>query len=399
MESWYNDKLTGNELVLLSETGYTNNELAMIYLEHFIKHTGAGPSQPQKVLLMDSHTSHTNPEFVLRATEMNIHPYPFPSHLTHVMQPLDVGVFQPYKHWHKRAVQHAMRNLDVDYNITSFFRDLTEIRARTFQKGTILGAFRKAGMWPINSKEALQKLKVYAPPERPLDTPTIPRTPTKFMHSELKLQHWQAKIPHLLSSPSAREWDSWARGTENVLAGGELAVLQYDLLAIKVTNQQKAKFKSRGVVMASNGPLTAADALKRRDDKLKRQKEATERSTNYKARVALNKVKRELHSRGVKARKAELARKREVSRLVKANQEVPPDLLGAILDPEKEAQEADLQEEATSQLISTMGWSQSQGDDDEETGFIRFSGLSADEDSLFRDKELDLDDNLDPGLF
>ena len=46
-----------------------------------------------------------------------------------------------------------------------------------------------------------------------------------------------------------------------------------------------------------------------------------------------------------------------------------------------------------------MGWSQSQGDDDEETGFIRFSGLSADEDSLFRDKELDLDDNLDPGLF
>ena len=25
MESWYNDKLTGDELVLLSETGYTNS--------------------------------------------------------------------------------------------------------------------------------------------------------------------------------------------------------------------------------------------------------------------------------------------------------------------------------------------------------------------------------------
>jgi hypothetical protein len=54
MESWYSEKLTGDELVLLSETGYTNNELAMIYLEHFICHTNAGPVEPMKVLLMDS---------------------------------------------------------------------------------------------------------------------------------------------------------------------------------------------------------------------------------------------------------------------------------------------------------------------------------------------------------
>ena len=98
IESWYNEKLSGDELVLLSDLGYTNSELAMIFLEHFIKHTGAGPDKSKKVLLMDSHISHTTLEFVLRATEMNIHPYPFPSHLTHVMQPLDVGVFQPYKH-------------------------------------------------------------------------------------------------------------------------------------------------------------------------------------------------------------------------------------------------------------------------------------------------------------
>jgi hypothetical protein len=51
-------------------------------------------------------------------------------------------------------------------------------------------------------------MKVYAPPER-LEGPLgIPRTPTKFMHSELKLQYWQARIPDLLSSPSAQEWNS-----------------------------------------------------------------------------------------------------------------------------------------------------------------------------------------------
>jgi hypothetical protein len=393
MESWYHERLQGDELVLLSDTGYTNSELAMIYLEHFIRHTNAGPTQPTKILLMDSHTSHTSPEFVIRATSMNIHPYPFPSHLTHIMQPLDVGVFQPYKHWHKKAVQHAMRALDVDYNIASFFRDLTEIRENTFKRGTIQGAFRQAGMWPIDSKEAIKKMKVYAPLERSPSPTQLPQTPTKFIHSELKLRHWQAKLPLLLSSPSAREWDSFSRGTERVLASGELAVLQYTLLSTKVANQQKAKLRSRAVLQTNSGPLTAADAWKRREEKARKEKEATERTTLYRARIATNKVRKELHIRGVQARKAELVRKKQVNELLKAKQEVPIELLTPIPDPEKAAKEEDIQEEANSQLISTMGQLYNDGaneEDDEATGFIRFDGL---------DGNLGFDDQLDPGLF
>ncbi|ELR07362.1 hypothetical protein VC83_07866 [Pseudogymnoascus destructans] len=92
------------------------------------------------------------------------------------------------------------------------------------------------------------------------------------------------------------------------------------------------------------------------------------------ARIALNKVKKELRIRGVEARKAEHLRKRQVTQLLKAKQEVPPDLLNPIPDPEKIAQESEIQEEANIQLISTIGWSGSQVDDDDETGFIRFSG-------------------------
>lgn len=93
MVSWYNEKLTGTELVLLSESSYTNSELAMLYLEHFISNTRVSPNEAAKVLLMDSHISHISPEFVIRATAMNVFPYAFPSHLTHVMQPLNVSVF------------------------------------------------------------------------------------------------------------------------------------------------------------------------------------------------------------------------------------------------------------------------------------------------------------------
>jgi hypothetical protein len=184
-----------------------------------------------------------------------------------------------------------------------------------------------------------------------------------------------------------------------MLAYGELAVLQHDLLSAKVANQQKAKIRSRSVLQTTSGPLTAKDAQKKKEDKAKKHKESQERSANYKMRIAMSKVKRELHKRGVQARKAEQARKRQVSTLLKANQEVPLDLLEPIPDPEKLAQESELQEEATSQLISTMGYSQSQVDEDEDAGFIRFSGLDIESESLFVDHELDIEDHLDPGLF
>jgi hypothetical protein len=128
-----------------------------------------------------------------------------------------------------------------------------------------------------------------------------------------------------------------------MLAQGELAILQYDLLSTKVANQQKAKVKSRNVVQANCGPLTAKDAWKKIVDKAKKDKETQERRANFKARIALNKVKKELHIRGVEARKAEQLRKRQVNQMLKAKLEVPPELLNPIPDPEKMAQESELQ--------------------------------------------------------
>jgi hypothetical protein len=98
MESWYSSKLEKGVQVVLLDSRYTNKEISLIYLDHIILHTNAGLDKPPKVLLMDRYSSYIDPEFILRATAHNIHPYPFPSHLTYVLQPLNVGVFQPYKH-------------------------------------------------------------------------------------------------------------------------------------------------------------------------------------------------------------------------------------------------------------------------------------------------------------
>jgi DDE superfamily endonuclease len=110
IENWYLEKLEKGVRVVLSDSRYTNKDISLILLNHIILHTNAGIDKPPKVLLIDRHGSHINLDFTIKATALNIHPYPFLRHLTYVLQPLDVGVFQPYKHWHKKAVQHAMRN-------------------------------------------------------------------------------------------------------------------------------------------------------------------------------------------------------------------------------------------------------------------------------------------------
>ena len=91
MDSWYHTNLIGTELFLLSDSGFSNSKLALRWLQHFAQHTA--PHEDTKVLLLDSHISHTSYDFVIAAREYNIIVYAFPSHLTHVLQPLDVGVF------------------------------------------------------------------------------------------------------------------------------------------------------------------------------------------------------------------------------------------------------------------------------------------------------------------
>ena len=62
------------------------------------------------------------------ANEHHILPYPLLVHMTYCIQPLDVGVFQPYKHQHDVAIKDALVGLDIEYSLRSFLRDLTWIR-------------------------------------------------------------------------------------------------------------------------------------------------------------------------------------------------------------------------------------------------------------------------------
>ena len=60
--------------------------------------------------------SYCTPEFIKLANENHIRPLPLIPHLTHCMQPLDVGVFQPYKHWHDKVIQDILAKINNKNN-------------------------------------------------------------------------------------------------------------------------------------------------------------------------------------------------------------------------------------------------------------------------------------------
>jgi len=161
MEKWFHEKMTGHELVTVSLSGYTNEGICLIWLDHFIEHNNCGPDKEWHILLIDGATCHEADKFILTAKMNKIWVVKFPSHQTHLLQPCDVGCFRQWKHFQQVSLMNAIRSFEAEYLVCSFFRDLPSIREKTFTVPTIKHAFQNAGIWPVSFKAVKRKLKEY----------------------------------------------------------------------------------------------------------------------------------------------------------------------------------------------------------------------------------------------
>ena len=124
----------------MSDKGFTNDCIGVQWLRHFIRETNSGLTAPKKLLLYNGHGSHDTDKFKQLAENNNIILYMFPPHLAHLLQPLDVGCFQTYKHFHKLAVHQAIRNMQLTYDYSCFLNDLEGIQEKTLTEKTIMSA-------------------------------------------------------------------------------------------------------------------------------------------------------------------------------------------------------------------------------------------------------------------
>ncbi|RPB05436.1 hypothetical protein L873DRAFT_1621598, partial [Choiromyces venosus 120613-1] len=55
------------------------------------------------ILLLDGHITYYKEDFTIKYYEHHIISFKFPSHFIHIFQPLNVGVFWPWKHYYNQA--------------------------------------------------------------------------------------------------------------------------------------------------------------------------------------------------------------------------------------------------------------------------------------------------------
>jgi DDE superfamily endonuclease len=119
-EKWVVDELNDNTALAYSETGYSNDDINLAWLRHFNKVIRTKVRGLFRLLLLDGFTSHIEYDFVEYAQNNKIILFSFPPHTTHILQPLDMVCFQPFKHYHGEAIDAAVRTGDTQFSKVDF---------------------------------------------------------------------------------------------------------------------------------------------------------------------------------------------------------------------------------------------------------------------------------------
>ncbi|KAJ3453677.1 hypothetical protein MRS44_017924 [Fusarium solani] len=155
---WFDNDLHDDTVIATSPKGYIADMLALEWIEHFEKLTRPSNPNEKRVILLDGCESHFTKELYVYCEQHNIDLFPFPAHLTHFMQPLDVGVFSPYKHWQQHILYREISDGATDFNKADFLFYFQEMRNRTFKKSTIVSAWRKCGIYPFDPSVVLDQM-------------------------------------------------------------------------------------------------------------------------------------------------------------------------------------------------------------------------------------------------
>jgi DDE superfamily endonuclease len=93
--SWIEDVNKGNKVLFTSsENGWSSDAFGLTWLRRFHQQTQHKGSR-QRLLIVDGHSSHINWGFITLADSFRILIAVLPSHTTHRLQPLDIGLFSP----------------------------------------------------------------------------------------------------------------------------------------------------------------------------------------------------------------------------------------------------------------------------------------------------------------
>ncbi|KAF2186053.1 hypothetical protein K469DRAFT_707225 [Zopfia rhizophila CBS 207.26] len=227
-------------LLGVSESSYSNDQIALDYIKHFNKFMKLGLVGEWRLLIYNSHGSHLRHEFITYCFENKIWPYALPSYSSHL-----------YKHFHKKRVKVEVRHGIDDFN--------------------------KTGIWPLNGDIMINRLPTVnvrraTPPPPPTTVPVSPLTPVSAVDIVQYIQkHLQGVDPY----------------TGDVgLLNHRVTKLAKAAVAVAAARERRQIPNKR--VVQKEGTVYVADARLRA---AKRNKKDKEKGSRHKAVATLNALK------------------------------------------------------------------------------------------------------------
>ena len=154
-ESMRNGAVPGTKF-MTSDSGWITQELYLEWLKFFI--ASIPPARPV-LLIEDGHGSHVTLDVIELARANDVHLLCLPSHTSHILQPLDIGVFKSFKASYAKACRKYMMD-NPGRVITS--EVIASLVGKTWVESVtpvnILSGFKKSGIFPLNPSEVSDRM-------------------------------------------------------------------------------------------------------------------------------------------------------------------------------------------------------------------------------------------------
>ena len=253
----------------LSGKGWMTAEIFNKWFKcHFLRYASA--VRPI-ILLMDGHSSHYCPETIQLAAAEGVILFTLPPNTTYLSQPLDKGVFGPFKiYWrqvcHDFRVSHPGRVVNI-YNFSSL---LSKAWMEAMTAVNIVQGFKTTGIYPLDADAVIKKLPGTSAPAVERDAPPT-FTPLKRQpHQEL------LSTPIIFNNDTRAHIDSPLQGPleDNSL---EQRFTMSDLLALKtptfkVKDLEMKPDPAKRVLTSKEAVKEAAQKQQDKEDKERKKK-------------------------------------------------------------------------------------------------------------------------------
>lgn len=267
--TWYTETgLPHDWAIKPTENGWTTNDTALEWLEHFEKHTKPRQLGVYRMIVLDGHASHMSVAFDTYCLDRNIISISLPPHSSHLTQPLDVGVFGPLKRAYGDEINVFVRAGITHITKDDFFSAYHKAYDKVVTKKNIQSGFRGAGLIPHNPDAVLSKLdiKIITPEgSRPTSSSTNPWvscTPSNPTEAVLQSTLVRGSIArHQSSSPTKifEASEQMARGFTGM--AHQVTLMQKEIRDLRAANQALSKRRrAKKTRVRKGGALTIEDA-------------------------------------------------------------------------------------------------------------------------------------------